>query len=290
VTYQFSLLDKIVGALGALRIHFFPRRILIAGPFVGEFGHELMDWQAWIRAQVGRYDEVHVITYPGREPLYPGCKVHTHNVLLEKAGYRYGRMTPTEWKAIAQAKARELGLKKYDLLTALNLCTRYHKRYLLPAKYELLPASPGPHRAYDIAFHFRRVKKEGPDQTRNYEPELCDRVAAACQERGHSVCCIGHPLYSYCPAGVDDLRTADLQSSIDAISSARLLAGELSGPMHLAQLCGTPILIWADGQWRIDTCQSWNVFNVPTFVVANDTHRPNPKTVCETIERALKSL
>ena len=45
--------------------------------------------------------------------------------------------------------------------------------------------------------------------------------------------------------------------------------------MHLAQLCGTPILIWADGQWRIDTCRHWNVFAVPMFVVANDTHRPD---------------
>lgn len=289
-SYQFSLGDKIVGALGALRLRFFPRRILVAGPFAGEFGHELMDWQAWVRAQVGRYDEVHVITYPGREALYPGCHVHTHDIALEKAGYRYGRMTPLQWEEMARAKAQELGLKNYDVLTALHLCTRYHKRYLLPAKFELLRASSPPGRFYDMAFHFRRVKKEGPDQTRNYDPDLCDQVAASCRQRGYSICCVGHPLYSYCPAGVDDLRSEDLQSSINAISSVRLLAGELSGPMHLAQLCGVPILIWADGQWRIDTCKSWNVFHVPIFVVANDTHRPEPDLVCEAIDRAMGEL
>jgi hypothetical protein len=290
VMYQFTLADKIAGALEGLRIRFFPRRILVAGPYMGEFGHELMEWQAWVRAQVPRYWEVHVITFPGREALYPGCIVHTHDVPLEKAGYRHGRCTPLELKTMARAKADELGLKNYDILTAQHLCTRYHQKYILPARYELLRTDPLEGRYRDIAFHFRWVKKEGPDQTRNYPTDLCDQVAALCVKQGHSICCIGHPRYSYCPPGVEDLRSEDLQASLRAISSARLVAGELSGPMHLAQLCGIPILIWADGQWRLDNSESWNVFRVPTYIVANDTHRPDTTRVAEVIDRALLDL
>ena len=271
-------------------MRFFPRRILVAGPYVGEFGHELMEWQAWVCSQVPRYWEVHVITYPGRTALYPGCQVHEHEFTLEKAGYRHGRFSPAELKAMAKKKAVELGLKDYDILTAHHLCTRYHQRYILPTKFELLRKDPVGGHYRDVAFHFRWVKKEGPDQTRNYPLELCDQVAAICQKRGHSVCCIGHPRYSYCPPGVEDLRNEDLETSMAAISSARLLAGELSGPMHLAQLCGVPILIWADGQWRLNTCEYWNVFHVPTFIVANDTHRPEVDLVVETIDRALEVL
>jgi hypothetical protein len=271
-------------------MRFFPRRILVAGPYVGEFGHELMEWQAWVRAQVPRHREVHVITFPGRAALYPGCHVHTHDFPLEKAGYRHGRFSPPELKSMARAKAEELGLKDYDILTAGHLCTRYHQRFILPAKFELLRQAPLGGRYRDVAFHFRWVKKEGPDQTRNYPLELCDQVAALCRKRGYSVCCIGHPRYSYCPAGVEDLRSEDLATSITAISSARLLAGELSGPMHLAQLCGVPILIWADGQWRLDTCEYWNVFRVPTFIVANDTHRPDTGRVVEMVDRAVREL
>jgi len=290
VTYKFTLGDKITGAVEGLRMRLFPRRILVAGPYVGEFGHELMEWQAWVRAQVHRYREVHVITFPGRAALYPGCHVHTHDVPLEKAGYRHGRFTPSELKSMARAKAEELGLKDYDILTAHHLCTRYHQRFILPAKFDLLRKDPLEGRYRDVAFHFRWVKKEGPDQTRNYPLELCDQVAARCQERGYSVCCVGHPRYSYCPAGVEDLRSEDLEASITAISSARLLAGELSGPMHLAQLCGVPILIWADGQWRLDTCEYWNVFHVPIFIVANDTHRPETGRVVEMVDRAIREL
>jgi hypothetical protein len=288
--YQFTLRDKIAGALGALRLRFFPRRILVAGPYAGEFGHELMDWQPWVRAQIPLHDEVHVITYPGRDYLYPGCRVHYHEVALENAGYKHGRFTPLQLEAMARKKAAELGLKNYDLMTALHLCTHYHQRFLLPAKFERLGRPPAAGEIRDVAFHFRQVKKTGPDQARNYPLELCDRVAEFCRAQGLGFFCIGHPRYAYCPAGVEDRRTEDLGASVAAIRSARLLAGELSGPMHLAQLAGTPILIWADGQWRLDNCERWNVFHVPTYIVANNTHQPEPERVGEKIVAALADL
>jgi hypothetical protein len=288
--YQFTLGDKIAGALGALRLRFFPRRILVAGPYVGEFGHELMDWQAWVRAQVARHDEVHVITYPGRDYLYPGCRVHYHDVALETAGYKHGRFSPAQLAAMARKKAAELGLNHYDLMTPLHVCTTYHQRYLLPAKFERLGSPPAAGEIRDVAFHFRMVKKDGPDQTRNYPLELCDRVVEFCRAQGLSFFCIGHPRYSYCPPGVEDRRSEDLAASVKAIRSARLVAGELSGPMHLAQLAGTPILIWAPGQWRLDNCERWNVFRVPTFIVTNEIQHPEPARVGQQIVAALADL
>lgn len=288
--YQFTLRDKLVGALADLKIRFFPRRILVAGPYVGEFGHELMDWQPWVRAQVGRYEQVHVITYPGRDYLYPGCQVHHHDVALETAGYKHGRFSPAQLAAMARQKAAELGLQDYDLMTALNICTTRHQRHLLPARFELLGEPPAAGAVRDVAFHFRQVNKAGPDDTRNYPLELCDRVVEFCRARGLEFFCIGHPRYSYCPPGVADRRTEDLAASVAAIRSARLLAGELSGPMHLAQLSGTAILIWAPGQWRLDNCARWNVFQVPTYIVTNEVRHPSPEEVGSRIISALADL
>ncbi len=290
VAYQFTLRDKLAGALGALRLRWFPRRVLVAGPYVGEFGHELMDWQPWVRAQVARHDEVHVITYPGRDYLYPGCRVHAHDVALETAGYKHGRFTPAQLETMARKKAAELGLKNYDLMTVRHICTRYHQKYLLPAKFERLGAPPAAGEMRDVAFHFRQVNKAGPDRTRNYPPAACDQLAAFCREHGLSFFCIGHPRYAYCPAGAEDRRSEDLAASVAAIRAARLLAGELSGPMHLAQLAGTPILIWAPGQWRLDNCERWNVFQVPTYVVSNQTRPPEPEIVGQKILAALADL
>lgn len=288
--YQFTLRDKLIAALKDLRLRFFPRRILVAGPYVGEFGHELMDWQPWVRAQVGRYEQVHVITYPGRDYLYPGCTVHHHGVALETAGYKHGKFSPSQLAAMAHQKAAELGLKNYDLMTALNICTRQHQRHLLPAKFELLGQAPAAGEMRDVAFHFRQVNKAGPDQTRNYPRENCDRLVEFCRAHHLSFFCIGHPRYAYCPPGVEDRRTEDLAASVAAIRSARLLAGELSGPMHLAQLSGTAILIWAPGQWRLDNCEAWNVFQVPTYVVSNAVRPPEPEVVGQKIVAALADL
>jgi hypothetical protein len=288
--YQFTPGDKIAGALDDLRLRFFPRRILVAGPYVGEFGHELMDWQPWVRAQIARHDEVHVITYPGRDYLYPGCQVHYHDMQLETAGYKHGRFNPAQLEEMARKKAAELGLKNYDLMTARNVCTSYHQRFLLPAKFELLGQPPAAEKIRDIAFHFRQVKKDGPDQSRNYPLELCDRVVDLCRAQGLSFFCVGHPRYSYCPDGVEDRRSEDLATSVAAICSARLLAGELSGPMHLAQLCGGPILIWAPGQWRLDNCERWNVFRVPTYIVTNEVQFPEPEIVAKKIAEAMADL
>ena len=175
-------------------------------------------------------------------------------------------------------------------MTALNICTRYHQRFFLPSKFELLGQPPVAGEIRDVAFHFRQVKKEGPDHSRNYPLELCDRVVEYCRARNLDFFCIGHPRYSYCPAGVEDRRTEDLAASVAAIRSARLLAGELSGPMHLAQLSGTAILIWAPGQWRLDNCERWNVFKVPAYIVTNEVRHPEPERVGEKIIAALADL
>lgn len=287
-SYQYTLCDKLLGLAEAIRPRLFPRSVLVAGPFTGEFGHELMEWQAVIRARIPHYREVHVITYPGRDYLYPNCRVHYHDVPLEAAGYRYGRYTPQQTAQQARSLARNLGLCDYDVLTPRQTCTQYHRRWIWQERFVPMAEPPVGGWVRDLAFHFRWVNKEGPDKSRNYPLALADELTALCLRAGHRVCCIGHPRYSYCPDGVEDLRAEDLKASVAAICSARLLVGELSGPMHLAQLCRQPILIWADGQWRIDGANRWNVFQAPVFVVANDTFRPSPQRVAQSIEGALR--
>jgi hypothetical protein len=290
VTYIFTPKDKLLGALSAVRQRLFPRRVLVAGPFVGEFGHELMEWQGVIRARVPHYQAVHVIVYPGRDYLYPGCLVHHHQVRLENAGYGLGRFSPRELREMAQATARGLGLRNYDVLTPQHACTRYHRDYIWRQKLVLLQEPPAGGRLRDLAFHFRRVDKEGPDKLKNYPSDMADRLIESCLTDGYRVCCIGHPEYAYCPPAAEDLRALDLRETVAAISSVKMVVGEISGPMQLASLCGKPTVNWAAGQWRIDYSLRWNHFGTPIFVAANDTHRPVPERIKQTIDGAMRQL
>jgi ADP-heptose:LPS heptosyltransferase len=143
---------------------------------------------------------------------------------------------------------------------------------------------------YDIVFHFRAVQKEGYDHDKNYSPALADELVRQSLKHGMSVACIGHPDYAYCPPDCMDHRSLDLRHTVAAISSARAVAGENSGPMHLANLCGKPTILWAQDQWRIDYSLRWNPFRVPIYVAANDTCQPAPELVCRALAHALQDL
>ncbi len=288
--FTLTAAQKIRLALPCARQRLLPRRHLIAGPYTGEFGYELMQWQGYIRARRAAYESVHILTYPGRDSLYEGCTVHHHDVELRTAGYGYGHMPRTEKLAMAHQLAAKIGLENYDIFETSLLCTRYHKMLFWGQEFRLLqePAHPGGIR--DVAFHFRAVKKEGSDHMKNYQPERCEELVSRCRDAGLTVISIGHPDYSICPAGAEDFRSVDLRASIAAICSARVVAGENSGPMHLANLCGQPTVLWAQDQWRIDYSLRWNPFRVPIYTAANDTCQPLPALVCAALQDALQDL
>jgi hypothetical protein len=289
--YRYSYAEKAGLFLVCLAQRLKPRRNLLAGPFAGEFGYEVMQWQGFVRARRRHYEAVHVLTYPGRDYLYEGCQVHPHDTRLDRAGYLYGQLNRWQAREIATAKAVEIGLEDYDIFEPSLLCTQYHKRVFGRQDFRLLEEPPLTKAILDVAFHFRAVRKQGPDQeNKNYLPAMADKLVAGCLARGISVSCIGHPEYAYCPAGCPDHRSVDLRRTVAAISSVRAVAGENSGPMHLANLCGKPTILWAQHQWRIAYSLRWNPFRVPIYIAANDTSQPPPALVATAIEKSLKDL
>jgi hypothetical protein len=289
-SYRYTAQEKLRLFLPCLRQRILPKRNLFAGPYVGEFGYELMQWQGFVRARRSHYENVHVLTYPGREYLYEGCHIHQHTIDLKHAGYWYGRLSPAAARQIAEAKAAEIGLKDFDIFDTSLLCTRYHKTLFWRQEFRLLQEPPLTPKLYDIVFHFRAVRKEGPDPLKNYPPELADELAQRCIGRGLFVACVGHPSYSYCPIGCVDHRNVDLQQTVAAISSAHLGVGEASGGMHLINACGKPSVIWGEGQERIDPALRWNPFQVPIFIVTTETWQPSPESVFCRVINALQEL
>lgn len=287
--YQYRISEKLRLFLPCLRQRAAPKQTLFAGPFAGEFGWELMQWQGFVRARRSHYQETHVLTYPGRDYLYEDCRVHHHDIDLKTAGYGYGLLSPTMGRRMATQKAEELGLVDYDLFNPSLLCTRYHKT-LWGQKFRLLTEPPITTVSYDVLFHFRALSKTGPDQAKNYPPELARDLARRCLGGGLRIGCIGHPAYAYRPQECDDHRSEDLRVTVAAICSAHTVAGENSGPMHLANLCGKPTILWAQDQWRIDYSVRWNPFSVPLYIAAANSFQPRAEQLFEKIQVALQDL
>jgi hypothetical protein len=288
--YQPNTREKIQALWEGLALRFSRKPILVVGPYVGEFGHEIMRFQGFVRWFKRKYREVYVITYPGREPLYRGCVVHSHRFDLRAAGYGYGRMPHSEIRHYARDFARARQIENYDLFSTAHLQTGWRWQRLFQQEHEIIGPRQVIPPSQKVVFHFRSIDKAGSDKTRNFRPDLAQAVCDLCRERGWQIACIGHPEYSLCPNGCEDCRSEDLEQTVASIAASRLVAGELSGPLHLAAYGGRPVLTWAPGEERIGCARKWNPFNVQIFVVRNDTTNPPPDEIVSKLREALAVL
>jgi hypothetical protein len=260
---------------------------LIAGPYIGEFGYECMEWQSFVNAQAGRFKKIYVISYPGRAALYPECELITHQFDLATAGYGHGRRKSEQLLQIAKMTAARLGLRSYRIFLPTILAQPLIRK-LIPQRWMVFGGRSNI--KYDVAFHFRNIRKEGPDKRINFSLNSADQLAILCQHAGLACVAIGHPEQSHCPPCCIDCRSVELQCTIDVIGSARLVVGQLSGPMHLASLCKKSIVTWAEGAHRIALARRWNPHQTQINVVTDSTFCPEPLDVIKAIENCHKML
>jgi ADP-heptose:LPS heptosyltransferase len=188
-------------------------------------------------------------------------------------------------KKIAENKAREVGLEDYDVFNPSLLCTQYHKRVFWHPEFQLLQEPPLAPKLYDLVFHLRAINKAGPGPSKNYPPAKAEQLARRCLDSGLSVCCIGHPEYSYCPAGCADYRNIDLRQTVAGICSGRLGVGGSSGAMHLINVCGKPTVTWGD-----PAALRWNPFLVPIHMLGDTAWQPDPDEVHRAVLIAFEEL
>jgi len=104
-----------------------PAKTVIFGPFVGEFGWELLFWQGWVKLQCRtRYKDYYKIasSYPGRQPFYPDVnefislpeeivklKISARNYICD--GWLHGYPgTPLKYSWRAKALIRQILARK----------------------------------------------------------------------------------------------------------------------------------------------------------------------------------
>lgn len=211
---------------------------LVAGPWLGEFGWELMSWQAFVRKAAKGYDEVYVCSREGHEPLYRdfckqfiphpigGLKDCCHTGLVDQRQIRAvndylrglggDRLIPEKLIPIEQQSFVRFGSKEHGKRLGYN---------------------------FDIIVHARKPigKRPGHSYPLNRWNELIRRLPKC------RIACIGNEAYA--PEGTVDMRVAPMQDCMDAIASATMCMGPSSGPMHLASLCGTPHMVWTDTKY-----------------------------------------
>ena len=144
------------------------------------------------------------------------------------------------------------------------------------------------------------VALRGPKEYRGrvYPEKEWDRAAAGRLVRllgdsGYAVAAVGG-LDNYCPPGARDLRGEPLPVLRAVLSSAAVVIGPSSGPLHLAQLCEAPVVTWYNRPElqkigsRLRYERLWNPFRAPvTFL---DAGSPTAEEVFQAAKEYLRRV
>lgn len=253
-----------------------PRRpLLFAGPWVGEFGWELMNWQAFLRALRPRYERIVVSSRASSQALYGDfCDEFIPHGIHGQANAHvaFDIRNPEEFDRILAAVPAGA-----DVLPPL--------RYV-PSDAQAFIRFGDPKRApsgIDVLIHARGRKEVAG---RNWSARKWMEFIATLQKDGVRVGAIGLASATLDLPGVLDFRDRPLTETMSVMAAARLVAGPSSGPMHLASLCGAPHLVWTDrrtygmGMTSREKFETWwNPLGTPVRVLDAEGFDPTVQSV-----------
>lgn len=259
---------------------------LVAGPWYGEFGWELMSWQGHLRALAENYDEVTVCGPTGHSALYQDFadKFIPHSIQGAKDCWKTSK-DQKDSIATVVADMKSLGGQYVEPAGFVPIAKQKFIQYGTKdsVKTEFI---------FDVLVHARGRFGRGAD--RAWEPPHCDQVVKRLLKAGYKVGAIGTQAYR--PEGATDCRSFDLQILMNIMRSAKLVIGPSSGPMHLASLCGTPHLVWTDtkrysairGTNRMRYQAIWNPLHTPVYILDKFGWRPSVEAVSSFTEEILQ--
>jgi len=280
------------------RFDFSPRHkkeketILLAGPWVGEFGWELFAWQGYIRSLSAFYDKTVCVSSKHSRFLYDDfCDIFVpfdpENAGPRDTFHRTGipplgaivketleslKIDPQE-SAVSVVGPRRVGNPPYTPITEKIQIAQH----FLPPEYKKLGEKTKEEKA--VVIHARNRSLRPND---NWSRDKWEDLIKKLHSVGYNVVCIGTKEESMFVEGSADMRECESKELLNTLASAACIFGTSSGPMHLASLCGCPQIVWAD--WNTSAFSmpvnltrykdSWNPFE--TSVLFLSEHGANP--------------
>jgi ADP-heptose:LPS heptosyltransferase len=252
---------------------------LFAGPWVGEFGWELMNWQGFVRKLSRRYARTIVCCPEGREALYADFATE---------------IIPHRVRGVAECNVMHAVQNPEELERVLALVPA-GTDHLKPLGYQPFSrqefvrfGTPRPELRVDVLFH-PRGRGFGTD--RNWSEARWNALLGLLRGKGLTLGCLGVRSATLPLEGdFRDWRDRPLSETLDVIASAGAVVGPSSGPMHLASLCGAPHVVWTDrrryarGRTNRDKYEGWwNPLGTPVTVLDEDAFDPPPEKVAEAV-------
>jgi hypothetical protein len=255
---------------------------LFAGPWVGEFGWELMMWIGHLRACAKNYKEVIIASRSGHQYLYEDfmtqfipydisgntdcelCDNKTYNdfftkQLAQEDNYFKVKRFPTWEKPMGEMFFNSQKFIKYGIKNDRD-------------------------DNYDIVIHVRNTLKRGSGY-RNWH--LDNWMELIPKLEGFRIASCGTKNAAAHIVGTVDKRGIVLSELCNMMANAKLVIGPSSGPMHLASLCGTPHVVTSH-KCNIERYEKyWNPFHTKAIVVDDNNWNPSVDRVFSAIKELI---
>lgn len=266
-------------------------KLMVAGPWLGEFGWELFRWQARIRYLHfnGNFEKTICICRTGHEFLYKDFT--SEFIFLDLKGEKNG------WRLNEKRVEMPFEIKN-------DIKNRYEKQYeeivfvesgydfnYNEQKFVSFQKNNMKH-SYDLVFHCRSTTKLNTSY-RNWEIDKWNKIRDI--YKNFKIACVGSKDESISIDNTDDLRGISLERLSEVLSGSRLIIGPSSGTMHFSSLCKCPHLVFTDKSIAFDGKYTnkyryeigWNPLNTKAIVIDEEGWRPSVETVSRYIEREL---
>lgn len=268
---------------------------LLIGPFIGEFGHELFSWQAYMREYAKSFN--HVVVSTRKEYIY----------LYEDFADEFLEVDPRSFTA-----------DTFNILEHIEendkMCKKIHSTYNINKKYTVISPNLDDKCAttikklqemkssyimygtkkekskYDIIFHPRNFSKfngrfANIKKSRDWGLDKWNDLGKRILDKGYKVGTIGLSSSAFYVEGSDDLRDTNLKDLADILHNTKCILGPSSGPMHFATLCGCPQLVWSHPCNKQRYLKIWNPFNIKVKFHDADSWNPSVNTIMSLVEK-----
>ncbi len=256
---------------------------LFIGPWIGEFGVELLRWQSIARtvAQSRVWSEVIVATHPDRFFLYEdfadkfvAYKPKTiHTVGFGCIGHRdkniHEDFINTECGDVWLNPQVEAETEK--LYYPISACSPTYRNFSENVECNT--------KYYDLLIHARATNKSGHSfknwSIANYNaliealPPIWKIASIGAVDGAHKI------------KGTDDLRGVSLRNLASCFKGSGMVVGTSSGTIHYATHCGLPVVTWIGRDDRYNYYPVWNPFSAPICCLAD--WQPRPEVVAHKV-------
>lgn len=229
----------------------------------GEFGWELMAWQAHLR-WLSNVAEIRVVTRKGNEMLYKDFATEILNYEFDGVAdshYCHNLNTEKFNKFLIKNKKDSTILAPYNI--GYYPTKKGHKVLENFSKQTFIKLSSEEDVVkYDILLHPRN-RDLAPD--RNWGADNWNVLGDILIKNGYSVAVIGKAGESLVLDNehIDAYFSVPLEETVALMQNARLIVGESSGAMHLAALAGLESVVWGAAD-NVDRYHKyWNPLKVP---------------------------